>query len=137
MTHPDGYNELRWDCDERGCFNVKRRPKIEQFSPFLPGKIGFGDVDGIVEVRQHFLLLEWKGDQRRNLPRGQQILYERLTLDTRFCVLVVSGNAETMQVSAFSYFRSGKQSHWIDADFARIGRFIQRWSEAMQREKAA
>ena len=27
-----GYNPLRWDCEKSGCFNIKCRPKLEQFA---------------------------------------------------------------------------------------------------------
>ena len=137
MTHPDGYNKMRWDCEKRGCFNIKRRPKIEYFSKFFPRAISFGDVDGLVEVSNHFLLMEWKGDDRRGLPTGQRITYERITLDHRFCVLVVSGNAETMHITGCSYFLEGKQSKWIEADFDYVGRFIGRWVAYVQRGEAA
>ena len=43
----NGYNPLRWDCQKQGCFNKKKRPKIEEFAECLPGKISFGDIDGI------------------------------------------------------------------------------------------
>ena len=39
MSAVAGYNPLRWNCDDRGCYNVKHRPKIEFFAGALPGKI--------------------------------------------------------------------------------------------------
>ena len=49
---------MRWDCSASGCFNVKRRPKVEQFADALPGRVSFGDVDGIVEINGWFLMIE-------------------------------------------------------------------------------
>ena len=65
MSAVAGYNPLRWNCDDRGCYNVKHRPKIEFFAGALPGKIAMTDVDATTEVNGHFLFLEWKsGDPR-------------------------------------------------------------------------
>ena len=66
---PLGFNPMRWDCDTDGCFNVKRRPKIEMFADCFPRRINFGDVDGLVEIGGRFCLLEWKG-QGGALRRG-------------------------------------------------------------------
>ena len=38
MIRADGYNPLRWDCERQGCFNLKRRPKIEVFADCFPGR---------------------------------------------------------------------------------------------------
>ena len=53
----NGFNPLRWNCEERGCFNLQKRPKIEVFSACFRGKISFGDVDGIVEISGNFPIL--------------------------------------------------------------------------------
>ena len=39
MMEANGYNPLRWDCERQGCFNLKRRPKIEVFADCFPGRI--------------------------------------------------------------------------------------------------
>lgn len=33
-----GYNELRYNCETQGCFNIKKRPKIEIFAECFPRK---------------------------------------------------------------------------------------------------
>ena len=108
MIPANGYNPLRWDCQKRGCFNQKRRPKIEIFAECFPGRINFGDVDGIVEIGGNALLLEWKSDARE-LPMGQRILYERLTLSGSCSAMIIVGDAETMMVAATSIFDRGLQ----------------------------
>lgn len=198
MTAANGYNPLRWDCERRGCFNLKRRPKIEVFAECFPGRINFGDVDGIVEIGGNALLdvetgttrvknfhgslpvrrrlreprqrtltsvlrwpksgpwhslgcsrspgptgirarkhqaanrprcrrrnpilrhvssaaglqrrwqLEWKSEARE-LPTGQRILYERLTLSGLCSAMIIVGDAETMTVAATSIFDRGLQ----------------------------
>ena len=44
MTTANGANPLRWDCAKRGCFNEKKRPKIEVFAECFPGRISFGKI---------------------------------------------------------------------------------------------
>lgn len=102
----NGYNTMRWDCTQKGCFNTHRRPKIEVFSDLFPGRISFGDVDAIVEINGNALLLEWKSD-RNDLPKGQEIMYKRLTRSSPLSVLVVVGDASTMAVTAMGDFFRG------------------------------
>lgn len=71
----DGFNPMKWDCEERGCFNRKMRPKLEEFAACLPGRIAFTDVDGIVEIGGRFLMLEWKSRPGR-IATGQRIMFE-------------------------------------------------------------
>jgi len=106
MLPDNGANPMRWDCATRGCFNVKKRPKIERFADCLPGRIAFTDVDGIVEINGNLLLMEWK--EHRGVGVGQRILFERLT---RFCpatVLIVEGDAESMAVDSVATVWGGR-----------------------------
>jgi len=64
----NGHNPMRWDCQKQGCFNKKKRPRIEMFAECLPGKIAVGDVDGLVEIKGNFLFLEFK--EHSNLPES-------------------------------------------------------------------
>lgn len=104
----NGHNPMRWDCERDGCFNQKRRPKIEVFSDCFPGRINFGDVDGLVEYKGCFCLLEWKGQGGR-LSTGQRIAYERFTSVSGNVVFVVSGDAEAMTVEQYSVFWQGTE----------------------------
>ena len=122
----DGYNPLRWDCNKRGCFNIKRRPKIEVFSGCFPGAISFGDVDGIVEINGRALMLEWKTDTKEPTT-GQRIMYERITRTKIVTVLLVVGNAETMVVSHMGNFFKGKQSKLKEANLEDVKHSIKRW----------
>ena len=106
MNNESGYNPMRWDCDKRGCFNKKRRPKIEIFHDLFPGKISFGDVDGIVEINARGLMLEWKSDTTE-LRTGQRIMYQRLSKDHVLSVIVLCGDAETMQVDYIGWVFGG------------------------------
>ena len=119
--------KLRWNCTESGCFNQLRRPKIEQFADCFPGRIALGDVDGICQIGECFFLLEWK-TQGRNILTGQRILYERLSAKG-FWVLIVNGNAETMEVQAYCEFWNGKQLQWRAANFNDVHSRIKKWAD--------
>ncbi len=131
----NGFNPMRWDCNERGCFNVKRRPKIEVFSECFPGKISFGDVDGIVEINGFGLMLEWKTDTKKPTI-GQRIMYERLTKSGLLSVLLVVGNAETMEVSHMSIFFNGKHTDLKEANLEIVKNKIKSWVKWAKNNKA-
>lgn len=119
-----GYNPLRWKCDERGCFNKKKRPKIEVFHDCFPGRVNFGDVDGIVELNGQFLWLEWK-EPGAPLPTAQRIMYERAP--PQFTVLIIWGDAETMVVQGCAVYREGKCIKTGPADLDRVRKLITAW----------
>ena len=127
MSRGSGANPMRWDCAKRGCFNLKKRPKIELFADCLPGQIAFGDVDGIVEINGNLVLLEWKDHQR--ISDGQRILFERMTLLCPATVLVVEGDAESMMVSSIRTVRRGVIPDAEPADLDELRRRIRAWSE--------
>jgi len=124
---PDGYNPLRWNCLEQGCFNHKQRPKIERFSGAFPGRINFSDVDGIVELFGRGLMLEWKS-ARMPIPIGQRLMYERLTADGLLTVFVLAGDARTMAVQAMAFFHNGRFHRWQACDFEGAFAHMQRWA---------
>ena len=123
---PDGFNPMRWDCNQKGCFNKKRRPKIEVFHDALPGRISFGDVDGIVEIEGNALVLEWKGENAP-IPKGQVIMWTRLTRGGIFTVFVIEGDAETMEVFGFRKFFDGKLYDPEKTDLDCIKKKIAAW----------
>ena len=126
----DGFNPMGWDCEKSGCFNKERRPKIEIFCDCFPGKINFGDVDGIVEINGRGLMLEWKTSMKKlTFPIGQKIMYERLTSGRKLTVLGIIGDAKTMVCSKYCIFWDGKQGQWIDSDLKEIKNRIKQWVE--------
>ena len=130
MTAANGHNPLRWDCERHGCFNLKRRPKIEVFADCFPGRISLGDVDGIVEIGGNALLLEWKSEACA-LPTGQRLLYQRLTWSGPVAVMIVVGDAETMTVTATSVFDRGNRypaEGYEPADLPLIKTRLAAWS---------
>lgn len=128
----EGYNPLRWDCEKSGCFNQKRRPKIELFADCFPRRINFGDVDGLVELNGFFCLLEWKG-MGGKVGTGQRISYEKFTLMPGNTVFVVEGDAETMDINRYQLFWEGKSHKWVEADLAGLKDRLRRWVNFAER----
>lgn len=131
MLRPAGFNPMRWLCQRDGCFNVKRRPKIEAFADCFPRRINFGDVDGLVELNGWFCLLEWKGDGGK-LHEGQRRSYIEFTNEERpgNIVFVVSGNAETMAVDGYAHFWGGNFFPFVKADLNSLKARIRTWVQA-------
>lgn len=130
MTRDDGYNPMRWRCDVHGCFNDLCRPRIEEFAEDLPGRISFSDVDGVVEINGHFLFLEFKHPERGSVKTGQRILFEKLTsLSDRVSVLVIKGDAKTMNLSAMQVVRAGKFAEERAISLADVKRGIRSWAK--------
>lgn len=128
-SRPDGFNPLRWKCEEQGCFNLKKRPKIEVLSVALPGRIAFSDVDAIVEINGLGLMLEWK-DPKAKIPTGQHIMYSKLTRSGALTVFVVHGDAETMEVTGVCRYANGSASKWYPCNMQQLLGAISRWATA-------
>lgn len=127
MSHDNGANPMRWDCKRQGCFNTKKRPKIELLADCLPGRIAFGDVDAIVEVCGNFLLLEWK--DHGQLGTGQRLLFERLTRLCPATVLIVEGDAQAMTVSSVRRAWRGVIGPAEPADLEGLRSRIRAWRD--------
>jgi len=136
MAQVNGYNPLRWDCEKRGCFNKLKRPKIEMFADCFPGRINFGDVDAIVEINGKGLMLEWK-EGRQELKTGQRLMYERLTKTKLLTILVVSGNAENMNVDGLMVWFAGKTDGWKLYDFNSLKQRIKNWVKWARKDEYA
>ncbi|MBF0400704.1 MAG: hypothetical protein HQL90_08040 [Magnetococcales bacterium] len=118
-------NPLRWDCATRGCFNIRKRPKIEVFAECFPGNIQMGDVDGIVEINGQVLMLEWK--EFEPISTGQRIMYRRMTESPHCHVIVVVGDPETMVVEKYTYFQGGSMAEWLPGNLDDLKEFIRSW----------
>ena len=127
----NGYNPMLWDFQRQGCFNKKKRPKIEMLSECLPGKIAVSDIDGIIEISGNFLVLEFK--EHNHIPRGQQILFQRMTRNKPFFVLIIEADVETMTVYGVNYVADGKIEPQREMDLAGLKKAIAEWSEWAQK----
>jgi len=130
MANPSGYNPMRWNCKAQGkCYNLTLRPRIEEFAGCFPGRIGMSDVDGIVEIGGHFLLLEWKAAGGA-VTGGQRIMFERLTaLSPRITVVVVSGEPREPTVESIQVFRRGVGSLPEPCTFSQLQARIKAWAD--------
>ena len=127
-------NVMRWVCERDGCFNKKHRVKLGRLSDALPGNIGFTDVDGIVEINGKGLMLEWKGEAVP-VPRGQHIMYVRLTRGKALTVIIVEGDAETMDVYSIGYYYDGKKIDTGKASLDTLVETIKSWVSFAQEQK--
>jgi hypothetical protein len=133
----NGSNPMRWDCASRGCFNQLCRPKIEHFAACFPGRIAMSDIDATVEVNGHFVFLEMKSF-RGDIPRGQRIYFERLTrLSTRISVMILCGDAETMQCEAIRWIYNGQLTDWQPATLDDVIRLLNKFASWAQVQGAA
>lgn len=123
-----GWNPIRHNCEEQGCWNQVHRPRIELFAGALPRKISMTDLDATVEVNGSFLFLEWKS-YAGEIPTGQRIYFERLTaLSDKITAVVVAGNPELDTVQAIQTFSKGKARDWEECDLEGLFERIKRWS---------
>ena len=131
----NGFNPMRWDCQKTGCFNVKKRPKIEHFCECFPGSISFSDLDGVVEINGRFLMLEWK-EEPKDIPTGQRIMFGWWVRapDRMFTVLCLAGNAETMEITHAMHFL-GPNSRWKPREFHWAWTFCKRWADWAQQQQ--
>lgn len=124
----NGYNPLLWNCQEKGCFNIKKRAKIEVFAEDLPNRIGLSDIDACVEINHCFLFLEFKPVGMTTIPTGQKLMFQRLTaLSERITVIVICGNAETMEIASMCFIERGSISDWERTDLSSLKGTISRW----------
>jgi len=125
---------MRWDCEKQGCFNHKKRPKIEAFADCFPRRISFGDVDAIVELNGHFLMMEWKS-YAGDIPRGQGMMYRRLVRQKNWTVLIVAGDAETMVIDSLAAYwhnpetGQGEFTDWSVCNLEKLKCEIKKWAD--------
>jgi hypothetical protein len=118
--------KLRYCCEKEGCFNKKKRPKIEVFDDCFPGDNAFGDVDGNIEHNGRFLYLEWK-PAPFEISRGQHIALSRRTFCGESFVVVAAGDAETMTVTHYGTYDHGKWGGWKEANLEDLRSLFKKW----------
>jgi len=127
----DGFNPIKHDCcGGEKCFMKTKHFSIELLAKFLPKKIAFTDIDGFVEWKRHFLLLEFKGGGR-DLPMGQALAFARLTQacpKALFCY--VDCDYETSEVYRLRIMVDGGRVYDAPIDFAAFGEFIKCWRDS-------
>lgn len=85
---------LRWDCDKDGCYKQLCLPKWHVLNDSLdPCKMT--DLDGMVERRGKFLVVEWKAPGQ-SVKNAQERALNALNRLDQFTVLVVHGTSDPM-----------------------------------------
>jgi hypothetical protein len=67
---------MRWNCAERGCFNMSL-PSWDDLLECFPRDIRPTDIDGMVEINGHVLILDQKGPGK-GFEEGQRRAYQAL-----------------------------------------------------------
>ena len=128
----NGYNPIRWDCLEQGCYMHKCHPRIEVFADCFPNKIAMSDIDGVVEINGNFLFMEWKGDGGK-VSTGQHILLQRLTqLSDKVVAYVVYGDSQTMQVHQVTRYYKGNSRDY-DMQLEQLKEQFRNWGQWVKR----
>lgn len=129
----DGFNPMRWNCRDKGCYNEILRPKIEVFASAFPRKIAMTDIDATVEINGHFLFFEFKdlrGHQPTQLPLGQRIYFTRLTsLHENITTVVIGGNIASMEFTHYCVIKGGVISPWKQTSLPRLLVLIEDWAK--------
>jgi hypothetical protein len=124
--HPDnGFNPLNWDCTKQECYNIRHRPKLELFADCFPGKINFGDNDGLVEYNAYGLLLDWK--TIRKVPEGQAIMFHNLTREHYLTVFIPFGCPMRMRISHIKVYWGGHTSEWHGTSLEDVRQMCRDW----------
>lgn len=132
MSNSTGRNPMDWDCFTRGCFNIKKRPKIEEFCECFPRRCSFGDVDGIIELGGSLCFLEWKS-LGADLKTGQLMTFTAITQQNeKNIVFVVFGDPETMEVFGFQIIRNGRVSAPIVAGIDVLKTELKNWADLVE-----
>jgi hypothetical protein len=124
----NGHNPMYYNCETQGCFNKKRRPKIEDFCTCFPGKISFGDIDGVVEINGYTLMLEWKGNDQP-IPKGQATMHRKTTFYGNNSVICIHGDPETMAVWHVGYFHLGRWTDWHEQTLPGAKEAVSSWAQ--------
>lgn len=124
----NGYNPIRWNCEQQGCFNTYARPKVEQFAHLFGGRCSMGDIDYEIERNGYYLRMEWK-KYPTHIPAGQAIVFDDLVRVPRrkFTVLCLAGDACTMEVTHGMRWRADTMPLWYPRDRAWRDEFFRRW----------
>lgn len=119
----------RNDCalaDNPRCFWNQMKPEWEELDGLCTNpRISITDIDAMLEVRGHFLWIEWKVDTyRRPPPQGQEIMLKNLTRALDGKALYIVGKPRPMQPMFCIEFRSGEKSIWRDIDLDWLKDYI-------------
>lgn len=88
---------------------------------FGESKIQVTDIDGLVERKGEFLLIETKRHSSTPIPMGQKIMFDALVIKKGFVVLIIYG--EPGNPTAMQVWRQDK----VDANLNDVRMFVSDW----------
>ena len=128
VARKDGYNPIRHDCNQYGCYLTECHPRMEWFANCFKGKISFSDIDFVVEVRGRGLIVEWKGHSG-TLRKGQEIMWSKFTRGGMRTTIEVHGDPKTMEVSSFRACKNGKWGEWEEIGTIDFWERVKAWGD--------
>jgi len=129
VNQPAGYNPIKWDCTQNGCWNTACRPPLEYFAACFPRKIGMTDLDATVELNGHFLFMEWKTNGGE-LTTGQRIYFQRLTaISDRLTVVLVRAGQSPVDVDSILVVHKGNIGEWQNCSFQDLYDRVCKWAD--------
>lgn len=115
---------LRHQCSLNGCYK-ERLPDWGILDGCFPRGIRPSDVDGIVELNEHVLMLEWK-PRFGSLTRGQLFMFQNMTRGSpKVQVLVIYGDKDTPAEIELYQNGTSRFRQACDVEFLRW--FCQQW----------
>lgn len=125
-TPPPTNTNIRWECPTDGCY-ITHLPDWSPFNGCFPrGGIRISDIDGMVEVGNHFLFIEWKMPNAP-VPEGQLKALTRLTRLPAITVLVVWGKT-TSTPESWQVIHSGNVPPPAAVTYTQLLSFISDWA---------
>jgi len=122
---------FRWACAKNGCYKDLCLPDWSILNDAL-APCRMGDLDGFVERRGHFLVVEWK-PLGKSVERAQERALSALNEHERFTVLIVHGLTDPMEPKTVRYpFGKDKPTNLTEFQEG-----VRRWFAEASSKKAA
>lgn len=117
-------SHMRWQCNSVGCFLQRRTDPVILDGCFPAGVTG-SDVDVMVELGGHFLVVEFKRPGV-SIPIGQLRAFKALVATGRFTVVIVYALEQHVQGWRKVTLEGLEPLHTGDVDALR--EHVKRWS---------
>lgn len=115
---------LHHQCNRDGCYK-DRLPDWGILDGCFPRGIRPSDVDGVVELNEHLLMLEWK-PRNGSLTRGQLLMFQNVTRGSpKVQCLVIYGDLGVP--AEIELYQRGKRRFRQACDLEFLRWFCQQW----------
>ncbi len=104
-----------------------RMPDYAPFNGCFDTGVKISDIDGILERRGRFLIIEWK-EPGAVMSAGQDILFKTLSREYSFMVLFIHGKAiDANLITDATLLLGGREYGPIDMDLPRLQAVFREW----------